>query len=138
MYKIIILSLILTSNLWASGSDKIEDVIQNYYEGYQKADVLLIQKAFHPDTRLLSSSDGELDVTEMSDWLINLKERQLRGDIRKGFLKILSIDATNDAATVKLKIRFPALEFTDYLSLLKIKKKWIIVGKIYQYQELNQ
>lgn len=138
MYKIIIVSLMLTTNLWASGSDKIEEVIQNYYQGYQKADISLIQKSFHPDTRLLSSSEGELDVTEMSNWLISLKERQLRGDIRTGFLKILSIDETNQAATVKLKIRFPAFEFTDYLSLLKLKGKWIIVGKIYQYQELNQ
>lgn len=138
MYKIIIVSLMLTTNLWASDSDKIEEVIENYYQGYQKADIGLIQKSFHPDTRLLSSSEGDLDVTEMSDWIISLKERQLRGDIRTGFLKILSIDATNGAATVKLKIRFPAYEFTDFLSLLKLKGKWIIVGKIYQYQELNQ
>jgi hypothetical protein len=136
MYKIIIVSLMLSTNLWASGSNKIEEVIENYYQGYQKADISLIQKAFHPDTRLLSSSEGELDVTEMSDWLISLKERQLQGDIRTGFLKILSIDATNEAATVKLKILFPAYEFTDYLSLLKIKNKWIIVGKIYQFKEL--
>ena len=65
----------------------------------------------------------------MSDWLKGLEDRHLRGNIRKGLLKIESIDSTNYAASVKVKITFPAFEFTDYLSLLKIDGKWLIVGK---------
>ncbi len=51
----------------------INEVIQSYFEGYQKADVALIKKAFHPDTRLLSVDHGKLDVTEMNVWLKNLE-----------------------------------------------------------------
>ena len=114
----------------------IEAVIQNYFEGYQKADVTLIKRAFHPDTRLLSVDQGKLDVTEMKDWLKNLEDRQLRGDVREGKLTIVSIDQTNESAIVKLKIEFKTFEFTDYLSLLKVEEKWIIVGKIYDYKPL--
>ena len=60
----------------------------------------------------------------------------MRGDTRVGELKIESIDLTEDVGSVKLKIGFQAFEFTDYLSLLRIDGKWVIVGKIYHYREI--
>ncbi len=136
MFKFLFLFVFLTTQTWAKESVMINEVIQNYFQGYQMADSSLIKKAFHPDTRLLSADQGKLDVTEMSSWLSNLESRRTRGDIRKGALSILSIDETHEAATVKLKIRFKTSEFTDYLSLLKIEGRWIIVGKVYHYQEI--
>lgn len=136
MFKILFLLSLLTSPSWAKGSNMIENVIQDYFQGYQNADVELIKNAFHPDTRLLTIDQGKLDVTEMTSWLKNLEDRHSRGDIRVGKLTIESIDVTNEAAVVKLKIRFKTFEFTDYLSLLKINEKWLIVGKIYHYQPL--
>ena len=121
---------------WAGGSTKIEGVIQNYFEGYQKADTNLIKKAFHPDTKLLSIDSGKMDVLKMEDWLKGLEDRHSRADIRVGKLIIQSIDVTHETAVVKLNIKFPTFEFTDYLSLLKIDGKWIIVGKIFHYQPL--
>lgn len=134
MFKFLFLFTVLTTQSWAQGSHRIETVIQNYFEGYQKADTKLIQKAFHPNTKLLSADEGKLDVLEMSDWLKGLEDRHLRGDVRIGKLKIESINVTHDAASVKAIITFNAFEFTDYLSLLKINGKWIIVGKIYHYR----
>jgi len=110
----------------------IELTIQNYFEGYQKAEAELIKKSFHKDVKLLSSSDGILEITLLDDWLKNLDERKKAGDYRRGELKIESINQTAEAAAVKLKIRFHETEFTDYLSLLKLEGNWIIVGKIYQ------
>lgn len=127
---------LLSGQTWAKGNDMIEAVIQDYFEGYQKADVALIKKAFHPNTRLLSVDQGKLDVTEMNDWLKNLEDRHNRGDIRKGKLTVVSIDQTNESAIVKLKIQFEAFAFTDYLSLLKVDGNWIIVGKIYDFTKL--
>jgi Putative lumazine-binding len=137
MLKIFFLMTFFTSLTWAKGSTMIETVIQDYFHGYQEADVSLIQKAFQGDTKLLSISEGKLEVTEMKDWLKNLEERRLKGDIRKGVLKIESMDVTDDAASVKVLIQFPKFEFTDYLSLLRISGKWMIVGKIYHYREIK-
>lgn len=136
MLKFLFLFVLSSSYVFASGSETIERVIDDYFQGYQTADTFLIQKAFHSDTKLLSVDDNKLDTIEMSDWLRSLEERKLKGDIRKGKLRIESIDITHKSATVKLKIRFPKFEFTDYLSLLRIDHKWIIVGKIYHYQAL--
>lgn len=131
MLKLFVLLSLITTQTWAKDSSMIEKVIQNYFEGYQQADTTLIKKAFHSDTRLLSVEDGKLDVTEMKDWLKGLEDRHLRGETRVGKLKIESIDITGYTASVKLNIVFPTFEFTDYLSLLKIEDKWVIVGKIY-------
>ena len=136
MRNFLLIFTMLTTQVWAKGSVMIEDVIQDYFQGYQQADTKLIQNAFHADTRLLSVDNGKLDKTEMSDWLKSLEDRRLRGDIRKGILKIESIDATDYAASVKVNITFPAFAFTDYLSLLKIDGKWLIVGKIYHFKEI--
>ncbi len=71
MFKTIVLmiSFCMSSAIWAKGDPMINDVIQNYFEGYQKAEVELIKKAFHPETRLLSVDEGKMDVTEMADWI---------------------------------------------------------------------
>lgn len=136
MLKFSFFFILLTTQTWAKGSVMINEVIQSYFQGYQQANVTLIKKAFHPDTRLLSVDQGKLDVTEMDVWLKNLEDRLLRGDIRKGTLSIISVDETHETAMAKIKIRFESFEFTDYLSLLKIDGEWIIVGKIYHYQEI--
>lgn len=136
MFKFLFLLTVLTTQSWAQGSHQIEKVIQDYFQGYQKADTQLIQKAFHPNTKLLSVDEGKIDILEMSDWLKGLEERRIRGDVRVGKLKTEFIDVTHEAASVKLTITFKSFEFTDYLSLLKIDSKWIIVGKIYHYQPL--
>ena len=138
MFKLLIIITLMTTQTWAKGSTMIENTIQDYFQGYQNADTVLIKKAFHSDTKLLSVSEGKLDVTEMNDWLKSLEDRHQRVDIRIGKLKILSIDETAETALVKLNIRFPKFEFTDYLSLLKIEDKWIIVGKIYHYQPIAE
>lgn len=136
MLKILFLMTLLTSQAWAKGSMNIQNVIQDYFQGYQQADTSLIQNSFHPQTKLLSITNGKLDVTEMKDWLKSLEARRVRGDIRVGNLKIESIDVTDQTAAVKLNIRFQTFEFVDYLSLLRIDGMWIIVGKIYHYREI--
>lgn len=135
MLKTFFLALLISTHASAHGSVMIEQVIQDYFQGYQKAETKLIKKAFHSETRLLSVDNGQLDKTEMSDWLKSLEDRKARGDIRQGELKVLSIDQTDDTAIVKLTIDFPKFKFTDSLSLLKIQEKWLIVGKIYSVKE---
>lgn len=109
----------------------IEAVIQNYFKSYMEANDEGILESFHPETRLYSVSEGKLDRTEMADWVKNLRARREKGDIRQGELQILSVDSIADAAVAKVAIRMPNIQFTDFLSLLKVENRWKIVGKIY-------
>ncbi len=109
----------------------IENVINNYFQAYMEADSEKILKAFHSETRLYSVDEGKLEKTEMSDWVANLKSRKLKGDVRSGQLEIISVDTQGESAVAKVKIKVAAMEFTDFLSLLKFDDNWKIVGKIY-------
>ena len=112
-------------------NSEIERVVKDYFQGYLKAEPQKISSAFHQDSRLLAAEEGALEKTEVSDWLKSIKERQEKGDIREAAVDIAGIDFTGDAAVVKTVLRFPKFQFTDYLSLLKIKGAWKIVNKIY-------
>ena len=57
MLNFFIIFTLLTTQLWAKGSFIIEDVIQDYFQGYQQADTSLTHNAFHTDTRLLSGNN---------------------------------------------------------------------------------
>jgi len=130
------MTLLLT--LSEAKSKTIEETINDYFVGYMKANVSLIKKAFHEDTRLLSIENKQIDKTEMIDWLRSLEVRNQRGDVRTGRLEVLSIDVTDFAAIAKIRIRVATTEFTDYLSLLKVGDEWKIVGKIYYYKSIKR
>ena len=50
---------------------------------------------------------------------------------RQFFFIFQAIDVTGDAAAVKLIDDYFDLRFTDYLSLLLIGQRWVIVNKVY-------
>jgi hypothetical protein len=110
---------------------EISAVIQNYFQGYLRAEADQVGRAFHQDARLLAVDGGKLDRTEVPDWLKSLRTRREKGDVREAVTEIAGIDRTGDAAVVKTVLQFPKFQFTDYLSLLKIDGAWSIVSKIY-------
>ncbi|MFI5361080.1 MAG: nuclear transport factor 2 family protein [Elusimicrobiota bacterium] len=110
---------------------EIETVVKEYFHGYLGADADEVGHAFHQDARLLAAEEGKLDRTDIPDWLISLRARRERGDIREASTQIAGIDRAGDAAVVKAVLRFPKFQFTDYLSLLKLDGRWRIVNKIY-------
>jgi len=120
-----------------SAEIQITAVVENYVQGYLQADPERVAQVFHPDTRLYSMDEGKLDKTEMPDWIENLKDRRARGDIRKAKFQIAHLDVTQDAAMVKVLLTFAHMQFTDYLSLLLINERWVIIGKIYTVKPLD-
>lgn len=116
-------------------NQEIRQTIQTYVDGYLNAKKELVSKAFYPETRLYSIDDGKIDRTEMVDWLKNLDERNVRGDIRNAKLEIGFIDVTAETAVAKIILSFEKRTFVDYLSLLKVSGSWVIVGKIYSIEE---
>lgn len=115
----------------AADTNAIQQVIQTYFNGYTQAEEKLVAEAFHPTVRLFSTDQGNLETTEMPEWLENLRQRKLKGDVREAQLKVDFIDVTGDAAVAKTVLTFPKSQFTDYLSFLRLNGAWRIIGKIY-------
>jgi len=50
-------------------------------------------------------------------------------------MRIVSIDVTGSVAAVKVADLYIGRRFTDYLSLVKMEDNWVIVDKIFHYDQ---
>lgn len=114
----------------------IEQTIQTYFDGLYEGDADKLGSVFADTSALTWEQDGKVSVLPRDQWLEAVRKRpssKSRGLARED--AILQIDQSGPTtAFVKVKCQIPPRFFTDYLSLLKIDGKWIIVQKIYATQ----
>ena len=115
--------------------EHISVVVRNYVEGMVFADEVLLRHAFHPACRIIGHYHGELEWASLDDFISAIKAE---GPAAKGiepYWDTKSVDITGDAAAVKVIDDYAGMRFTDYLSLLKINERWMIVNKLYYFNE---
>jgi len=134
---ILILSLICvlgTAQLSAQdkGSSKsdlaqIEQVIQNYFDGWLTGDSTLIGSAMHATCHLKFFPGGQFGMRDRNTYVGGFKPRPRLADAEG---RIISVDITRNAAAAKVELEIPGRLFTDYFNLLKIEDRWWIMDKI--------
>jgi hypothetical protein len=120
----------------AAQNSAIDQTILSYFHGYLNAEPETLLSAFHVNAKLQSIENSALEEIQLLEWVQNIRERNKKGGIRKADVQILGIDISGDAAVAKTKIVFEKFFFIDYLSLLQVGDRWIIVNKIYTTQQL--
>lgn len=124
-------SMLITAWLLATPGDEvaaIRSVVADYTEGVKSGDGARLQRAFHPEAKLLSvGPDGTLATWPGQDYIQGAVKRPLleRED------RVLQVDVFGDAAVAKVAVRTPKADFVDYISLLKLSGRWTIVSKVY-------
>lgn len=116
-------------------TELINLVVRNYVEGMVFADEVLLRQAFHPDCRIIGHYLKELDWLSLDEFIGAIKTEGPAAKEVKPFWEIINLDITGDAAAVKIIDDYIGMRFTDYLSLLKIDHRWMIVNKLYYYHE---
>jgi hypothetical protein len=111
----------------------IRAAVQAYFDGVAKPDIESMQRAFHADAKMQSVKDGVLRQVTQPEWHERLRKNTSR--VPANYRRIVAIDRNGDAASVKAESDFPAFQFVDYLSLLKLDGSWKIVAKIFQRVE---
>jgi hypothetical protein len=51
---------------------------------------------------------------------------------------VASVDVAGDAAVAKLELERPDMLITDYMSLLKVDGRWVIVNKIFSREQRRE
>lgn len=115
--------------------EHISIVVRNYVEGMVFADEVLLRQAFHPDCRIIGHYHNELEWLPLNDFISAIKAEGPAAKDVNPFWQTVSVDVTGDAAAVKVIDDYLGMRFTDYLSLLKIKERWMIVNKVYYLNE---
>lgn len=132
----IVALLALTLPLFANGpSAGAEDAavraaIEHYFRGHATGDGAHFRNVFHPESKLFFIRDGKLTLWTSEEYIGRASGKPAPDEAERKRV-IDWIDVTGDAAVVKLRLVYPAVTFTDYMSLLKIDGEWKIVNKTF-------
>ncbi|MGE8154779.1 nuclear transport factor 2 family protein [Pseudomonas vancouverensis] len=115
----------------STDAEQIDLAVRNYVQGMVFADEALLRQAFHPACCIIGHYQQELEWASLDDFIAAIK---VEGPATAGvqpFWQVLQVDVTGDAATVKVIDDYAGMRFTDYLSLLKVDGRWVIINKLY-------
>ena len=127
-------------DLSARWSDEaaIRQTIQYYFDGGQHRDSVALRKAFHPDARMLFARDGKLVVVPIGEYIARVAGSALKpGEVDSTRRRVTFVDVAGDAAMATVELERPDAVVTDYMSLLKVDGRWLIVTKIFA-REIRQ
>lgn len=129
---LLLASMTATTTSFAQSSAEdypaIAQTVNYYLEGGTNNDFEMLKKAFHETaTMKYINGDEYVEVNAIAFFEKGMKS----GPPQKRTTRIVSIDASENAAFAKLEIEYPTFTFIDYMHLLKIDGKWLIVSKIF-------
>jgi hypothetical protein len=107
----------------------IRQTVQLYFDGGEK-----LNDAFHPDARMLYVKEGKFQLVPIADFItksIAYASKPKDASAVAPVKRVASVDVSGNAAVAKLEITKPGWVVTDYMSLLKVDGRWVIVNKIF-------
>jgi len=114
--------------------DLITQTVEHYFKGMYHSDIERLKKAFHPDAFLFGHLKGNFMHVQAEAWFEMVKKRPAPAENGEKYdMRIVSIDITAEVASVKVADLYMGMRFTDYLTLLKIDDRWLIVNKAYHH-----
>ncbi|AYD03419.1 nuclear transport factor 2 family protein [Neorhizobium sp. NCHU2750] len=114
-----------------SEEQSVEAVVHLYVDGMALAHAGALRKAFHPKASIIGNYRGEVEWLSLNEFIDAVSSEGATDNGSKTLIQIEAIDVTGDAATVKVVDEFAGMRFSDYLSLLKVDGRWLIVSKVY-------
>ena len=117
----------VTEEIKTTDEIAIEQVLQNYFDGWLTGDTTLIGSAMHSTCNLKYVKDGKIIRRDRTNYLSGFKPRP-RLENADG--RIISMDITRTAAEAKIELETENRLFTDYFNLLKEEDRWYITDKV--------
>ena len=123
---------------WADEA-AVRQTVQYYFDGGKNRDSVTLRKAFHPEARMLFARDGKLAVVPIGEYITRVGSEQRKpGEVDSTERRVVSVDVVGDAAVAKLELKRPEALLTDYMSLLKVDGRWLIVNKIFTREKRRE
>lgn len=114
-----------------SEEQAIQAVVHLYVDGMAFAHEAAVRKAFHPKASIVGNYEGRVEWLSVDEFIAAVIAQGSATAGSQPLLQIESLDVTGDTATVKIVDEFAGMRFSDYLSLLKVDGRWLIVSKLY-------
>lgn len=108
----------------------VREALNHYLMAHATGDGAHNKLIFHPESKLFFIRDGQFTQLTSAEY-IGRASGKPADDEAKRKRWIESVDITGNAAVGKIVLDYPNARLTDYMSLLKIDGKWMIVNKIF-------
>jgi hypothetical protein len=104
--------------------------VQLYFQGHATGSGEFFRKAMHPEGKMFWIKDGALAQRPFPEYIAGAPGKPADDEARR-VRRILMIDVTGDAAVAKVELAYPDATLIDYLSLLRIDGRWMVINKIF-------
>lgn len=104
--------------------------LEAYLRGHATGLADAFRPAFHPDAQLWGIRNGTL-IRMTSEEYISRASGSPPADEAERRRWIETIDVTGDTAVAKIVLDYPAVRFTDYMQLMRIDGRWLIINKMF-------
>ena len=111
----------------------VRAALEHYMQGHATGDGAHMRAAFAPGAQLFWVQQGELRARTAEEFAAGFQGQPAPDEAqRRRWVEDIRI--TGNAAVATVVLDYPAVRFTDYMSLLKIGAEWRIVNKTYTAQ----
>jgi hypothetical protein len=129
-----VLALVLLGGAQAQAQESeeaaVREAIEHYFRGHATGQGEHFRKVFHADAKLFFIRDGKVTQWTAEEYISRAAGKPADDEAQRK-RTIDSIDISGTAAFVKLTLDYPKVVFTDYMSMLKVDGRWVIVNKTF-------
>ncbi|MES2935447.1 MAG: nuclear transport factor 2 family protein [Pseudomonadota bacterium] len=113
---------------------EISAVLKNYFDGIFNGDTALLRTTFHPHAALYGEIKGAQYYKTLDHYLDAVDQRKSPRELNETYLmETVSIDVLGDVASAKVHCVMLGFNYVDFLSLIRIEGKWVIVNKLFTH-----
>ena len=113
---------------------EIQNLLDDYFEVIHAQDMQLFDRVFHPSCCLYSAQGGEVVLRPYAvyrDVVANRQSPKELGNTRRD--KVLMVDQISDTlALAKVQLEMFGGVMQDYLNLVYLDGKWVVMAKMYE------
>lgn len=116
----------------------VADVLGRYFDGLHDSDTALLEQVFHPEAHYFSATGGTLLHRDMAQYFPVVAQRpspRSQGHARTD--RIVSVEFAGPVTVfAKVECSIPPKAFVDFLTLVKLDGRWLIVSKVFHHDTM--
>lgn len=105
--------------------------VEHYLAGHATGSQAEFAAGFHPKAMLFWNRDGQFAERTSADYIAAASGKPAADEAQRK-RRIESLDVTGNVGMAKVVLDYPAVKFTDYLSLIRVNGEWRIINKIFE------
>ncbi|WP_269715042.1 nuclear transport factor 2 family protein [Caulobacter sp. NIBR2454] len=105
--------------------------LESYLEGHRTGSREAFERAFHPQAELFGIREGKVFRETAAQYAARAGSGRASPDDAQRVRTIESVEVTGGAGVAKIVLDYPTVRYTDYMSLLLVDGRWVIVNKTF-------